>query len=47
VREALGGVETVALALDLAAGTATPTPDQEEAAALLRAAARLRQEALS
>ncbi|GIF19114.1 hypothetical protein BJ973_006160 [Actinoplanes tereljensis] len=47
VRESLGGVETVALALDLSTGAASPTPDQEEAAALLRAAARLRQEALS
>jgi hypothetical protein len=47
VREALGGIETVALALGLATGAATPTPDQEDAAALLRAAARLREEALS
>ncbi len=47
VREALGGVATVAEVLALAAGTATPAPGQEEAAALLRAAARLRAEALS
>ncbi|GAA0532213.1 hypothetical protein GCM10010172_11210 [Paractinoplanes ferrugineus] len=47
VRESLGGVETVAQALELATGTATPTPDQAEAAALLRTAARLREEALS
>jgi len=46
VREALGGIETVGRALDLAAG-APPTPEQAEAAALLRAAARLRHEALS
>jgi hypothetical protein len=47
VREALGGVDTVAQALDLATGAAAPTPDQAEAAALLRTAARLRQDALS
>jgi hypothetical protein len=47
VREALGGVDSVALALDLAAGTAAPTDQQAEAAALLRAAARLRDEALA
>ena len=47
VREALGGVETVHEALELAAGTRQPAPDQTEAAALLRAAMRLRQEALS
>jgi hypothetical protein len=47
VREALGGVETVPEALGLAAGTITPTADQTEAAALLRTAMRLRQEALS
>jgi hypothetical protein len=47
VRESLGGVDQVALALALASGTATPTEEQTEAAALLRAAARLRTEALS
>ncbi len=47
VREALGGVATVGEVLALAAGTGTPAPGQEEAAALLRAAARLRAEALS
>jgi hypothetical protein len=47
VREALGGVDTVDEALGLAAGTRTPTGDQAEAAALLRAAARLRAEALA
>jgi hypothetical protein len=47
VREALGGIDSVALALDLAAGVAAPTDEQAEAAALLRAAARLRDEALS
>ncbi|GAA3338800.1 hypothetical protein GCM10020358_20190 [Amorphoplanes nipponensis] len=44
VRDALGGVDTVAEALALAAGTAEPAEDQVEAAALLRAAARLRAE---
>jgi hypothetical protein len=47
VRESLGGIDTIAEVLDLAAGTRTPTSQQEEAAALLRAAARLRAEALS
>ena len=47
VRESLGGVESVGLALDLASGAAAPAPGQEEAASLLRQAARLRDEALS
>ena len=47
VREALGGVETVTEALGLAAGTVPPSADQTEAAALLRQAMTLRQEALS
>jgi hypothetical protein len=47
VREALGGVDTVAEALELAAGTRAPTEEQAEAAALLQAAARLRAEALA
>lgn len=47
VREALGGIESIALALDLAAGAPAPADDQAEAAALLRQAARLRAEALS
>ncbi|MET0420004.1 MAG: hypothetical protein ABW022_28660 [Actinoplanes sp.] len=47
VRESLGGVETVQEVLGLAAGTIEPAPDQAEAATLLRAALRLRQEALS
>jgi hypothetical protein len=46
VRDALGGVDTVTEALALAAGTATPTEEQAEAAALLQAAARLRAELL-
>jgi hypothetical protein len=46
VREALGGVETVAAALALAEGRQTPSPEQTEAAALLQAALRLRTEAL-
>ena len=45
VREAVGGIETVAEVLALAAGTRTPAADQTEAATLLRAAARLRAEA--
>ncbi|WP_306212253.1 hypothetical protein [Actinoplanes sp. RD1] len=47
VRDALGGVETVAEALALAAGTREPTPEQAEAATLLQAAARLRAEIVS
>ncbi|MEV4488678.1 hypothetical protein AB0K04_01010 [Micromonospora coxensis] len=47
VREALGGVGTVADVLALAAGKRAPDPGQEEAAALLRAAARLRADALA
>ncbi|GAA2858607.1 hypothetical protein Acy02nite_22500 [Actinoplanes cyaneus] len=47
VREALGGIESVEEVLELASGTRTPTPEQEEAAALLRQALRLRSEALS
>jgi len=47
VREALGGVATIDEVLGLAAGTREPAEDQTEAAALLRAAARLRDEALS
>lgn len=47
VREALGGIETVGEALALAEGRREPTEDQAEAAALLRAALRLRSEALS
>ncbi|MET0495181.1 MAG: hypothetical protein ABW000_18830 [Actinoplanes sp.] len=46
VRDALGGVDTVAEALALAAGTQQPTEEQAEAAALLQAAARLRAEVL-
>ncbi|MBY8872294.1 hypothetical protein K7640_10630 [Micromonospora sp. PLK6-60] len=47
VREALGGVADVAEVLALAAGERAPEPAQAEAAALLRAAARLRAEALA
>jgi hypothetical protein len=43
VREALGGIESVPPALDLASGAASPAAGQEEAAALLRAAWRLRE----
>jgi hypothetical protein len=46
VRDALGGVTAVDEVLALAAGTRAPTDEQAEAAALLRAAARLRAEAL-
>ncbi|POM23736.1 hypothetical protein BTM25_23570 [Actinomadura rubteroloni] len=45
VRDDLGGVDTVAAALDLARGAADP-PELAETAALLRTAARLRAEAL-
>jgi hypothetical protein len=47
VREALGGVSSVTEVLALATGTVTPSEEQTEAAALLQAAARLQQEALS
>ena len=47
VREALGGVETVGEVLALADGSRAPTEEQAESAALLRAAWRLRAEALS
>ena len=47
VRESLGGVETIEEALALADGSLQPTEEQTEAAALLRAARRLRDEALS
>ncbi|WP_250035598.1 hypothetical protein [Paractinoplanes maris] len=46
VREALGGIETVDEVLALASGAREPEPAQVEAAALLRAAQRLRDEAL-
>jgi hypothetical protein len=41
VREELGGVETVAAALGLAAGSLMPSDEQAEITALLRAAARI------
>ncbi|WP_092548042.1 hypothetical protein [Actinoplanes derwentensis] len=47
VRESLGGIPTVAEVLALAEGRQTPTEEQNEAAALLQAALRLRSEALS
>ncbi|GIF06776.1 hypothetical protein [Actinoplanes siamensis] len=47
VREALGGIPTVGEVLALASGSQAPTPEQEEAAALLRQALRLRSEALA
>ncbi|WP_434743008.1 hypothetical protein [Micromonospora sp. SH-82] len=47
VREALGGVATVGEVLALAAGEQTGGPEQAEAAALLRSAARLRADALA
>jgi hypothetical protein len=46
VRDDLGAVETVHAALGLADGTLTPAEEQAEAAAMLRAAARLRRESL-
>ena len=45
-REDLGGLEYVATVLQFARGTAVPADDQAEAAQLLRAAARLRQDCL-
>lgn len=42
IRERLGGIDTVTMALGLADGTRTPTPDQAQAAAALRHAAMLR-----
>ncbi|BAL86137.1 hypothetical protein AMIS_9170 [Actinoplanes missouriensis 431] len=47
VREALGGIESVEEVLALAEGRQEPTEEQAESAALLRAALRLRAEALS
>ncbi|MEV4754705.1 hypothetical protein AB0J86_06275 [Micromonospora sp. NPDC049559] len=47
IREALGGVERVETVLGLASGELTPAPEQAEAAALLRTAARLRAEVLA
>ncbi|KKK06381.1 hypothetical protein [Micromonospora sp. HK10] len=47
VREALGGVAEIGEVLALATGERTPEPGQDEAAALLRAAARLRADALA
>ena len=47
VRDALGGVESVAEVLALAGGARPAHDDQEEAAAMLRTAARLRAEALN
>ncbi|NJC71619.1 hypothetical protein HC031_18110 [Planosporangium thailandense] len=47
VREELGGVPSVDLALSLASGAVAPADDQEEAAAMLRFAAQLRSECLS
>ncbi|MFV2103712.1 hypothetical protein [Micromonospora sp. LOL_024] len=47
VREALGGVADLGEALALASGQRAVDPEQEEAAALLRAAARLRADALT
>ncbi|MCQ0003373.1 hypothetical protein [Actinomadura madurae] len=46
VRDDLGGVDTVGTALALADGTLHPSDDLAETAAQLRAAARLRAEAL-
>ncbi|MFJ8955279.1 hypothetical protein ACIRO1_34825 [Streptomyces sp. NPDC102381] len=44
VREQLGGIDTTTMALGLARGQLTPTPDQSDTAAALRHAARLRAE---
>jgi hypothetical protein len=45
VREELGAIDAISVALELAAGVRTPSEDQTEAALLLRQAARLRREA--
>jgi hypothetical protein len=45
VREELGAIDAISVALELAAGVRTPSEDQAEAALLLRQAARLRREA--
>ncbi|MEU5553899.1 hypothetical protein ABZ738_29410 [Micromonospora sp. NPDC047793] len=47
VREALGGIEDVDRVLALAGGEPAADPEQEQAAALLRTAARLRADALA
>nr|BFE63936.1 hypothetical protein GCM10020063_084620 [Dactylosporangium thailandense] len=47
VSEELGSVETVDTALRLAAGELEPSPEQQEAAAVLRTALRLREECLA
>lgn len=46
VREDLGGIESIDMAMDLATGRLEPTPDLREAAELLSLAHRLRQECL-
>jgi hypothetical protein len=46
VREDLGGIEYVAIALQLARGVLEPGPDTADAASVLRAAERLREESL-
>lgn len=46
VREDLGGIEQVATVLKLARGSLRPGPDQAEAAAVLRTAARFREDIL-
>ncbi|MEV6299596.1 hypothetical protein AB0M02_09345 [Actinoplanes sp. NPDC051861] len=47
VRESLGGIESIDEVLALAEGRREPTEEQAEAAAVLRAASRLRSEVLS
>ncbi|MEU8260384.1 hypothetical protein AB0C02_07160 [Micromonospora sp. NPDC048999] len=47
VREALGGIADIGEVLALADGVRAPEPEQAEAAALLRSAARLRADALA
>ncbi|MEV4411016.1 hypothetical protein [Catellatospora sp. NPDC049609] len=47
VREELGGVETVATALGLAAGSLLPSDEQAEITALLRAASRIYRESVA
>jgi len=47
IRDDLGAIDSVRAVLGLADGTLTPAVEQAEAAAMLRAAARLRRESLS
>lgn len=47
VREQLGGIDDIEMVLGLASGRLAPAPEQQETAAMLRLAAKLREEALA